>query len=98
LQNLPGNALLLPARGTASPGILAVECDPQIITLPGASADLAAADDPGTVRPVASPRGWPGIAPHGQQPARPPWQDAPADSLPTWPPQRPAPRWPQQPD
>ena len=98
LQNLPGNALLLPARSTASPGILTVECDPQIITLPGASADLGLPDDPGNVRPVAHPGGWPEIAPQGQQPAWPLRQDSPADSLPAWPPQRPAPRWPTQRD
>jgi hypothetical protein len=98
LQNLPGNALLLPARGTASPDLLAVECDPQIITLPGASADLGSPDDPGSVRPVVYPGGLPENAPHGQQPAWPLRQDSPADSLPSWPPQRPAPRWPPRRD
>jgi hypothetical protein len=47
LQNLPGNALLLSARGTAGPGLLAVECDPRIITLPGAAASLGARDTAG---------------------------------------------------
>jgi hypothetical protein len=93
LQSLPGNALLLPACGTASHDLLAVECDPQIITLPGAAASLLA---PGNMRPTADPGGWPEIAPQGQQPAWPPWQDSPADSLPAWPPRRPAPRWPSQ--
>ena len=44
LQNLPGSALLLPARGTVGPGLLAVECDPRIITLPGAATSPAAGD------------------------------------------------------
>jgi hypothetical protein len=43
LQNLPGNALLLPARGTQD--VLAVECDPRIITLPGASGVLGGQDE-----------------------------------------------------
>jgi len=97
LQNLPGNALLLPARGTARPGVLTVECDPQIITLPGASADLPAPDDPGTVSPVARTGGWPALTPPGQQPPWPAWRDDPAGSVSAWPPQRPAPRWPRQP-
>jgi hypothetical protein len=43
-----------------------------------------------------SPGGWPELAPPGQQPPWPAWQDDPADSVPAWPPQRP-PRWPRQP-
>jgi hypothetical protein len=68
LQNLPGNALLLPARGTASRTMLAVECDPQIIELPDVAAALAASRDPGTARPVASSGGWPEITPPSQPP------------------------------
>ncbi|MGH3245487.1 MAG: hypothetical protein ACRDOI_04630, partial [Trebonia sp.] len=67
LQNLPGSALLLPARGT---GLLAVECDPQIITLPGAAASLAPPDQPAVTRP--SDDGWPELAappPPAGQPA-----------------------------
>src|SRR5450756_2074245 len=59
LQHLPDGALLFPARGTASPGLLAVECDPQIITLPGAATSLAPASDPSITRPAAEPDGWP---------------------------------------
>ena len=96
LQSLPDNALLFPTRGNVSPEVLAVECDPQIITLPGATAALATADDPGNARPAANPGNWPTTTPHGQQPAWPPRQDSPADSLPAWPPPQPAPRWPPQ--
>jgi hypothetical protein len=88
LQNLPGNALLLPAPGTVGPGLLAVECDPQIVSLPGAAASLATPTDPAISGPAAGPGGWPELAP----PAHQPWQDSPADSAPAWPPQRPAPR------
>jgi hypothetical protein len=63
LRSLPDNALLLPAYGTVSPEILAVECDPQIITLPGATAGLAAADDLGIAYPVANPDSWPSPQP-----------------------------------
>jgi hypothetical protein len=76
LQNLPGDALLLPSRGTARPRVLTVECDPQIITLPGAY--MAAADDPGIASPVASAGGWPELAPPGQWPPRLTWQDDPS--------------------
>jgi hypothetical protein len=93
LQNLPGSALLLPARGTAGTGLLAVECDPQIITLPGAAASLAAPDEPAVTRPAAD--GWPQLAPPRHQPASQLWRGSPADSEPAWPPQRPDPRWPQ---
>jgi hypothetical protein len=92
LQNLPGNALLLPARGTAS--LLAVECDPQIITLPGAAASLAAPGDPAIMRPAAEPDGWPELAAPRRQPTSQLWRGSPADSAPAWPPQQPGPRWP----
>jgi hypothetical protein len=87
LQNLPGNALLLPAPGIARPGLLAVECDPQIITLPGAAPTRATpgeSDVPGAPAgngPAAEPRGRPGLAPARQRPARRARQDpAPAAS------------------
>jgi hypothetical protein len=95
LQNLPGCALLLPAHGTAGPGLLAVECDPQIISLPGATASLATPDDPAISRPAAEPSGWPELALPGQPPAWQPWQDSPTDSASAWPPQQPAPRRPR---
>jgi hypothetical protein len=95
LQHLPDGALLFPARGTASSGLLAVECDPQIITLPGAAASLAPAGDPAITRPAAEPDGWPEIAAPRHQPASQLWRGAPADSEPAWPPQRAAPRWPR---
>ena len=91
LQNLPENALLFPARGTSGHDLLAVECDPQIITLSGTAASLAAADHPAAMRPAARPGGRPQLATPGQ----PPWpslQDSPASSVPKWP-QPPAPRW-----
>ena len=93
LQNLPANALLLPAHGTATSGVLAVECDPQIITLPGAAADLAASDDPGAMPPAAVPGDRTELAPPGQ-PAWQPWQDSPSDSMLTRPTRGPAPPWP----
>jgi hypothetical protein len=77
LQNLPGNALLLPGRGTASPGLLAVECDPRIVSLPGATT-LAASGHLPRVSPAARPGGQPELAPPRQPPARyPGQQDAP---------------------
>jgi hypothetical protein len=90
LQNLPGSALLLPGRGT---GLLAVECDPQIITLPGAAASLAPPDDPAVTRPAAD--GWPELAAPRHQPASELWRGPAADSAPAWAPQRPDPRWPR---
>jgi len=95
LQQLPDGALLFPARGTASSGLLAVECDPQIITLPGAAASLAPASDPAITRPAAEPDGWAEIAAPRHQPASQLWRGSPADSEPAWPPQRPGPRWPR---
>jgi hypothetical protein len=90
LQNLPGSALLLPGRGT---GLLAVECDPQIITLPGAAASLPPSGEPAVTRPAAD--GWPELAAPRHQPASQLWRGSPAESAPAWPPQRPHPRWPQ---
>jgi hypothetical protein len=97
LQHLPGNALLLPARSTTA-GLLAVECDPQIITLPGAAASLAAPGDPAIMRPAAEPDGWPELAASHRQPASQLWRGSPADSAPAWPPQRPDQRWPRPSD
>ena len=95
LQHLPDGALLFPARGTASSGLLAVECDPQIITLPGAAASLAPAGDPAITRPAAEADGPPELPAPRHQPASQLWRGSPADSEPAWPPQRPAPRWPR---
>jgi len=97
LQHLPDGALLFPARGTAA-GLLAVECDPQIITLPGATASLTPASDPAITRPAAEPDGWPELTAPRHQPASQLWRGSPADSAPAWPPQRPGPRWPRPPD
>jgi hypothetical protein len=80
LQNLPGNALLLPARGTTSPGLLAVECDPQIITLPGVAGRPvmpAVPADPAGICPAARPDVRPGLPPPRQPPARQPRQAPP---------------------
>ena len=74
LQGLPGNALLLPPRGSASSDVLAVECDPQIIMLPGAAADLAAAEGASAVRPAAGQDDWPALTPPTQGPAWQHWQ------------------------
>ncbi len=98
LQNLPDNALLLPARTARASDLVAVECDPQIITLPGATASLSTAGDPAAMRPVPNSGSWPQIAPARQHPAWPTWRDSPADSLPAWPPQQTAPRWPPRHD
>ena len=87
LQNLPGNALLLPARNAVSPGLLAVECDPRIITLPGAAASLAMAGHGGRTRPVTSPTTRPEIDPPGHKPAQPSWREPAADRVPRRPPQ-----------
>lgn len=80
LQSLPGNALLLPPRGSASRDLLAVECDPQIILIPGAAADLAAGEAPSAVRPVAGD--WPELAPPNQGPAWQPWQGSASGNAP----------------
>ncbi|MGH3248993.1 MAG: hypothetical protein ACRDOI_22700, partial [Trebonia sp.] len=95
LQNLPGNALLLPGHGTASRDLLAVECDPQIITLPGAAGTLAAASDPAIIRPAAGPGGRPEVPAPRWQPASQLWRGSPADSTPASPPRRLAPPWAQ---
>jgi hypothetical protein len=96
LQHLPDGALLFPARGTADRDLLAVECDPQIITLPGVAASLAPSDEPAITRPAAGPDGQPELAAPRHQPASQLWRGSPADAAPAWPPQRPAPRWPRQ--
>jgi hypothetical protein len=93
LQNLPDNVLLLPARTAGASDLVAVECDPQIIALPGATASLSTVGDPAAMRPAPNTGSWPQIAPAGRQPT---WQDSPADGLPAWPPRRPASRWPSQ--
>ena len=71
LQGLPGNALLLPPRGSASRDVLAVECDPQIIMLPGAAADLAAAEGAFAGQQVVGQGNRPELAAPSQGPA---WQ------------------------
>jgi hypothetical protein len=81
LQNLPANALLLPVHGTASPGLAAVECDPQIITQPGAAAP-AGSGNPAGIRPAARPGGWPALTPPRRPPARQPLQDPPLAAFP----------------
>jgi hypothetical protein len=57
-SNLPDNALLVPARTTAGADLIAVECDPRIITLPGTTASLATTDGPAKYGypPDAEPR------------------------------------------
>ena len=96
LQNLPDGALLLPARGNPGRDLLAVECDPQIITLPGAAASLAPPDQPAVTRPAAGPDDWPELTAPRHQPASQLWRGAPADGAPAQPAQRPGPRWPRQ--
>jgi hypothetical protein len=96
LQHLPANALLLPARDTRGHDLLAVECDPHIITLPDAAASLAAASDPAAImRPAAEPDGWPELAAPRRQPASQLWRRSPVADAPAWPPQRPAPHGPR---
>ena len=58
LQNLPDAALLLPAHAAPARNLLAVECAPQIITLPGAAASLAAPGEPAFTRPTAGQAAW----------------------------------------
>jgi len=74
LQHLPDDALLLVTRNGASP-LQAVECHPEIITLPGVA-------QPGAALHPAAPGNRPQIAPHhaplGQP--RPPQTSRPADS------------------
>jgi hypothetical protein len=93
LQSLPGNALLLPPRDPGRRDVLAVECDPQIITLPGAAVGLAAASGLSAVQPITGQDDWPELAPPSQGPAWPHWQGPAADSAPAWPPQQPGSDW-----
>ena len=99
LQNLPASALLIPGHGT---GLLAVECDPQIITLPGAAAELtvpegglAAPDYPAAMHPAAGPGSSPELAAPRPQPASQLWRGSPDGSAPAWPPRGPTPDWPR---
>ena len=82
LQNLPANALLLPAPGTVAHGLLAIECDPQIITLPGAAPALATPDEPASTLPADEPAGRPEPDPARQPPARRYRQDPPLAASP----------------
>jgi len=100
LQNLPDCALLLADRADGSLRLHAVECDPAIITLPGAStaplpppASLSYGGMPPAVADAMNPAG-PAIDVSGQYPAE--WQDPPAgEPEPDWPPdeQPPDPPW-----
>jgi hypothetical protein len=92
LQSLPGNALLLPPRGSGRGDMLAVECDPQIIMLPGAAVELAAAERASAVQPAAGQGDWPALAPPTQGPDWPHWQGPPAGNAPAGQPQ-PGPYW-----
>jgi len=102
LQHLPDQALLLVTSTPGGPVLHAVECDPAIITLPGAATAPARRDaSPGS--PDAPPGGDlqpPGITAGGNQP--PSWPDnarQPQDRQPA-PPRQPRPRpfrWPPNP-
>jgi len=102
LQNLPEYALLLADRSGATLQLHAVECDPAIITLPGASTtplpppgSLTYADTPPAVTGMANQnQPGPAIAPPGQYPTG--WEDLGAgEPQPAWPPdeQPPEPPW-----
>jgi hypothetical protein len=93
LQSLPANALLLPPRGSAIGDVLAVECDPQIIMLPGAAADLAAAEGASALQPAAGQGDWPALAPPSQGPAWQHWRGPAAGNAPAWQPQQPGSNW-----
>jgi len=97
LQNLPSNALLLPARRPGGPGLRAVECNPRIITLPGAIASMATDGDPRSARPAASPGDQPQIAPPAHKPAGLSWRDSPGGAVPARPVRPRPPHWPAQP-
>ena len=93
LQNLPDCALLLADRADGNLRLHAVECDPAIITLPGAS--TAPLPPPGTLAygNTMNPAG-PAIDASGQYPAE--WQEpAAGEPEPDWPPdeQPPDPPW-----
>jgi pyrimidine deaminase RibD-like protein len=108
LQHLPDQALLLVTSGRNGPVLHAIECDPAIITLPGAAAPPGGHGQP----PVAAsgmpgghlgttPAG-PGITSGGQRPTwpqttwqRPDWQPDPRSGPPPrWPPPGQRPTWP----
>jgi hypothetical protein len=89
LQNLPDYALLLADRSGSTLQLRAVECDPSIITLPGASTaplpppgSLAYTGVPPGVMNTVNPPG-PAIDPPGQYPTG--WQVPPAEEPdPAW--------------
>jgi hypothetical protein len=69
LQNLPDHAMLLADRTGSALRLRAVECDPDIITLPGATADPPS--PPGSIPPDGAYRHAPaGVASHGEWPHR----------------------------
>jgi hypothetical protein len=78
LQHLPDDALLLVTRNSASP-LQAVECHPEIITLPGVA-------HPGAALHPATTGSRPQIAPRHAPLRRPPQTSRPADS--DWPDRR----------
>ena len=89
LQNLPDYALLLADRSGSTLRLRAVECDPAIITFPGAS--TAPLPPPGTIAYNGMPPGvmntvnppGPAIGPPGQYPTG--WQVPPAEEPdPAW--------------
>jgi hypothetical protein len=100
LQNLPDCALLLADRASGNLRLHAVECDPAIITLPGAStaplpppASLSYGGTPPAVADTMHPAG-PAIDASGQYPAE--WQEpSGGEPGPHWPPddQPPDPPW-----
>jgi hypothetical protein len=104
LQHLPDQALLLVTSGRNGPVLHAIECDPAIITLPGAATPPDGGNPPPGMAGNA-PGGYfagnqsaPEVAVGGQRPA---WPDAawqrPAQQAtpqPGWLPQEPVRRWP----
>jgi hypothetical protein len=89
LQNLPDYALLLADRSGSTVQLRAVECDPSIITLPGAS--TAPLPPPGSLAHTGVPHGvmntvnppGPAIDPPGQHTTG--WQEPPAEEPdPAW--------------
>jgi hypothetical protein len=89
LQHLPDQALLLVTSTPQGPALQAIECDPAIITLPGAAAipDRGQSVSPGITTDTGQPTGWPHQSwQSGRQPAQPPQ-----------PPNGPPFRWPRNP-
>ena len=89
LQHLPDQALLLVTSTPQGPALQAIECDPAIITLPGAALIPGRQEPgpPGITADTGRPADWPNQA----------WQPGRRPAAPPQPPGGPGYRWPRSP-